>query len=112
MKVMISQPMAGKTDAQIIEVRRKAVAYLESLGHEVENTLFDCFSDNLLLENGFKQIPLFYLAHSLESMSRCDAVYFCNGWQHARGCKIEHEAAEKYGLVLMYENGDAYETHR
>ena len=107
MKIMISQPMAGKTDAQIIETRRKAVTYLESLGHEVENTLFDCFSDNLLLENGFKQIPLFYLAHSLEAMSRCDAVYFCDGWQHARGCKIEHDAAVEYGLLVFHESGAA-----
>lgn len=104
MKAMISQPMAGKTDAKIIEVRRKAVAYLESLGYEVENTLFDCFDDKLLLANGFKQIPVFYLAHSLESMSRCDVVYFCNGWENARGCRIEHEAAVAYGLTTLYEN--------
>lgn len=32
MKVMISQPMAGKTDGEIAETREKAKAELEELG--------------------------------------------------------------------------------
>ena len=30
-------------------------------------------------------------------MSECDTVYFCKGWENARGCKIEHEVAKSYG---------------
>ena len=37
---MISQPMAGKTEAEIAEARDKAIAKLEELGYEVVNTLF------------------------------------------------------------------------
>ena len=44
-----------------------------------------------------------FLAKSLENMSLCHAVYFCEGWQTARGCKIEHEVAEKYGMEIIYE---------
>lgn len=40
MKVMISQPMAGKTDEEIVETREKAKAELEELGYEFINTLF------------------------------------------------------------------------
>ena len=36
-------------------------------------------------------------------MSRCNAVYFCKGWENARGCKIEHDAAVAYGLKIIYE---------
>jgi hypothetical protein len=36
-------------------------------------------------------------------MSKCDAVYFCNGWENARGCKIEHDIAIAYGLLTIYE---------
>ena len=73
-KVMISQPMNGKTPEEIIEVRDKAVKYLEALGYEV-----------------------------LMYMSYCDVVYFCKGWDKTRGCILEHEAAEAYGLEIMYE---------
>ena len=31
-------------------------------------------------------------------MSKCNAVYFCKGWENARGCRIEHETAKAYGF--------------
>jgi len=40
MKVMISQPMAGKTENEIIDTRDRAITALESAGYEVVNTLF------------------------------------------------------------------------
>ena len=39
-KAMLSQPMAGKTDAEIIETREKAIAALHERGYQVINTLF------------------------------------------------------------------------
>ena len=52
---------------------------------------------------GVVQIPLCFLAKSLENMSLCHAAYFCKGWEQARGCRIEHEAAKAYGLKIIYE---------
>ena len=40
MKAMLSQPMAGKTEAEIVSTREKAVAALKAQGYEVVNTLF------------------------------------------------------------------------
>ena len=54
-------------------------------------------------ERGVVQIPLCFLAKSLENMSLCHAAYFCKGWENARGCRIEHEAAKAYGLEIIYE---------
>lgn len=39
-KAMLSQPMAGKTDAEIIETRNRAIEVLKSEGYEIVNTLF------------------------------------------------------------------------
>ena len=50
------------------------------------------------------RIPLCYLAKSLENMSLCHASYFCKGWENARGCRIEHDAAVAYGLEVLYED--------
>ena len=35
-----------------------------------------------------------------------EAVYFCKGWENARGCKLEHAVAEAYGLTIIYEEDD------
>ena len=104
-KAMLSQPMAGKTDAEIIATREKAIAALKARGYEVVNTLFtdDWDKKDAMESRGVVQIPLCFLAKSLENMSLCHAAYFCKGWEKARGCKIEHEAAVAYGLEIIYE---------
>lgn len=105
-KAMISQPMAGKTDEQIAATREKAIADLEAMGYEVVNTLFsdEWYSDAAMKERGVVQVPLCYLAKSLENMSLCHAAYFAKGWEKARGCRIEHDAAVAYGLEVLYED--------
>ena len=104
-KAMLSQPMAGKSGEEIIATREKAVKELESRGYEVINTLFtgEWYSSEKMKERGVVQIPLCFLAKSLENMSLCDAAYFCDGWENARGCKIEHDTAKAYGLEMIYE---------
>ncbi len=106
MKAMISQPMAGKTDGEIAETRERAKAELEEMGYEFVNTLFtdEWYSDEAMKERGVVQIPLCFLAKSLENMSLCHAAYFCKGWESARGCRIEHDAAVAYGLDIIYED--------
>lgn len=105
MKAMLSQPMAGKTDEEIVATRKKAIAALTELGYDVVNTLFtdEWYSREKMEERGVVQIPLCFLAKSLENMSLCHAAYFCKGWENARGCKIEHDAAAAYGLKIIYE---------
>ena len=39
-RAMLSQPMAGKTDEEIVATREKAVKALEAAGFEIVNTLF------------------------------------------------------------------------
>ena len=105
MKAMLSQPMNGKTEQEIIDTRERAIKVLTDLGYEVINTLFtdEWYSKKAMEERGVVQIPLCFLAKSLENMSLCNAAYFCKGWENARGCKIEHDAAVAYGLDIIYE---------
>ena len=108
-KAMLSQPMAGKTDEEIVATRERAIAALEAQGYEIVNTLFtdEWYSQESMKERGVVQIPLCFLAKSLENMSLCHAAYFCKGWENARGCRIEHEAAKAYGLEILYEGDES-----
>lgn len=104
-KAMLSQPMAGKTEEEIVATREKAIEELEERGYQLVNTLFtdEWYSKEQMSDRGVVQIPLCFLAKSLENMSLCHAAYFCKGWENARGCKIEHDAAKAYGLEVIYE---------
>lgn len=104
-KAIISQPMYGKTEREEKETRAKALAILKEKGYEIINTYFtdNEFSPEMMKKEGVVNIPLFYLAKTIEIMSKCNAVYFCSGWENSWGCKIEHEIAEAYNLDILYE---------
>ena len=107
-KAMLSQPMAGKSDEEIRATRERAIDALKSAGYEVVNTLFtdEWYSRENMKKRGVVQIPLCFLAKSIENMSLCHAAYFCKGWEKARGCRIEHEIAKAYGLEIICEEDD------
>lgn len=88
MKIMISQPMNGKTEKQIKDERKYLVQELEEQGHEVIDTIIKDFDDEVS--------PILYLAKSIEFLDKADAIIFMKGWEDARGCVIEHLIAEKY----------------
>jgi hypothetical protein len=97
MKVMISQPMRGKTNEQIRKERSELIFELENKGYEVLDTVFD-----IAPKDGDEAI--FYLSESIKYLAKADAVFFMKGWEKARGCKIEHEVAVEYDKQVFYEN--------
>ena len=96
-KAMLSQPMAGKTDEEIVATREKAIEVLKEKGYEIVNTLFtdEWYSNESMKERGVVQIPLCFLAKSLENMSLCHAAYFCKGWENAHNCMCTKEVDGK-----------------
>lgn len=96
MKVMISQPMRGKTNEEIKEERAELVKKLQEEGHEVVDTVFDDFPEG-------KATPVHYLAKSIEFIANVEGVVFMKGWENARGCRIEHQIAKEYGKWIREE---------
>lgn len=99
MKLFISQPMRGKTDAEIQAERAKAIdeclAYATCTGEKID--IIDSIIDGA--PDGAK--PLWYLGESLKLLSEADAAYFVLGWDENRGCKIEHMACSEYGIRII-----------
>lgn len=98
-KIFISQPMFGKTNDEITQERQLTIQMLSDIfGGDIE-----------IIDNYFKEyyphnscLALKYLAKSLELLADADIAYFCNGWDTARGCKIEHQCAVEYGIDRIY----------
>ena len=97
-KLFISQPMKGKSDEEILAVREEAIKRAtEMVKCDVE--VIDSFFQDAPVEAK----PLWYLAKSLELLAEADVAYFAEGWDEARGCKIEHECAVQYGIDRIEE---------
>lgn len=97
-KVMISQPMRGKTNEQIADERHKLASELSEEGLQV--------IDTIIKEDAPQNIDeaIYYLAKSVEFIGQVDIVVFMKGWEKARGCKIEHQVAVEYGKEIIYCN--------
>lgn len=93
MKLMISQPMRGKTNEQIKAERAELVKKLEVEGHEVVDTVFD------LAPKGVDE-AIYFLSKSIEFISQVDGLVFMPGWNAARGCRIEYQVAVEYGKFI------------
>ncbi len=102
---MISQPMGGLTEEQIVETRNRFLQFAKENNYQVVNTLFtdEWYSKKSMEERDVRNIPMQFLAKSIESMSLCNIAYFVKGWEKARGCKIEHEVAKQYNMEIIYE---------
>lgn len=95
-KLFISQPMRGKSNDEIKQVRNEALV----IAHNITNddvTLIDSFFEDAPVDAN----PLWYLGKSIELMAEADYVYFADCWWMARGCRIEHECAVQYGLTII-----------
>ena len=94
-KVFISQPMRGKSKDEILTERNRITKKIQNLigNHEVLDTYFDDF--------GECSKPLQYLAKSLFMLAAADCAYFAQGWQDARGCRIEHDSAVAYDIEVL-----------
>ena len=97
-KLFISQPMRGKTDEEILAVREKAIRSVEKqVGEPVE--VIDSFFQSAPVDAK----PLWYLGESLKLLAEADVAYFADGWNEARGCKIEHTCAVEYNIDRIEE---------
>lgn len=96
MDVFISQPMNGKKTGEIEYEREEFVKDLKKC---LLDTIFHFTED----------IPsLVYLGRSIEALAKADLAVFMDGWENARGCRIEHQAAKDYGIPTLELNGFWY----
>lgn len=97
MKLMISQPMRGKTNEQIREERAELVKQLEAEGHEVVDTVFENAPAD-------EDTAIYMLSQSIRYIGKVDGLVFMPGWENARGCRIEYQVASAYGKFIKVLN--------
>ncbi len=102
-KIYISQLMHGRTEEEILNERKFLIQFAEDIlnvdDYEVQfiDSYFGSDSDK-----DFQNNPLWYLGESLKQLSQADGVIFGPGWTHGRGCLIEKQCCELYGIPIVY----------
>ena len=97
MKLFISQPMAGKTEKEILDERERVLIKVKELFPNQNIEVIDSFFD------GEPKTPLWYLGESIKLLGQADIVYFCKDWEKYRGCCIENECCVRYSIKHIEE---------
>ena len=97
-KVFISQPMSGLADAKIKEERAKATEIVKDYFKDEEVEIIDSYIEDASFD---ERSPVYFLGESIKCLSEADFIFFAKGWDHSRGCKIEHAIAENYRISYM-----------
>lgn len=95
MKIYLSLPISGRIEKEARHQADLAKAALSRAGHIVVNP-FD-------IPCGKNPTYADYLCTDLRALADCEAIYLCKGWQFSRGCRIERNFAEEFGLQVMTE---------
>lgn len=107
MKVFISVPMRGRTDEEIAKAIEIAKSKLSEMAQK--NQEYIIYVDNFVSmrdDTDIKDPAMYCLGGAIQKMSKCDAIYFCPGWDEARGCIIERQVAIQYGLMRLYQDDE------
>lgn len=100
MRVMISQPLGGFDEEERLQEREAVSAMLRAWGHEIWGEL----SERTAIPKGVSQ-ELWRLGRRLQDMAGADAVYFMDGWEQDRRCRLEYEACRLYYKIPMNNAG-------
>jgi hypothetical protein len=95
-KVFISQPMASKSDDEILSERNKAIKKVKSSypndNIEILDSFFGDYNGNAVQ----------FLGKSILLLGEADLIVLISGWSEARGCVIEEAVAKAYNIECMY----------
>ena len=95
MTVFISLAMHDREDSEAQNDIQLATDAIKQIFSEEENLQIISTIDNRAPSGAGR---LWYLGQAITLLDSTDVVYFCPGWENAKGCQIEHHICELYGI--------------
>lgn len=101
-KIFISVGMRGRTDEAILSDIQRAKDFI----------MRDFTEDQVEIIHTFTTEPpedkrrLACLGESIKVLGECDMCFFCDGYRCHRGCMVEQEVCNQYGIKTLYEDYD------
>lgn len=98
-KVFISQPMRGKSEEEILATRSIIEQIIQKkLNGEAE--IVDSYFEEYPCAKDHKNLPLKFLAKSIDKLAEADVMFMLDDGNYSRGCSIELNCAVEYGLIV------------
>ena len=97
MKIFISQPITGKTNAEIFATRKNITTKLKA-------KYPDATIINSVILGGNDTNDIKYLGITLNLMADADLVVFANDRSGSKGCQVEYYVASLYGKDIIEES--------
>ena len=97
MKVFISQPITGKSTAEIMATRKNITTKIKAVYP-------DATIINSLMLGGNDTNDIKYLGLTISLMGDADLVVFANNRSNSKGCQVEYYVATLYGKEIKDES--------
>ena len=98
-KVYISLPMKGLDLHRQRMIANEISIVLKSKGYITVNPFELCEMVNKSLNDEHYYAEC--MGKDIAELLKCDAVYFCKGWDRSDGCVLEYWAAEIYNKKII-----------
>jgi len=89
--------MFGRNDDIIRKERNELKSYFTSMGYEIIDSYIEDQAPDSVHQGAW------YLGKSIQLLSSADITFFMDGWQNARGCKIERLVSHEYGIPIIHD---------
>lgn len=100
MRIYISIPITGHDPEEQKAKAERFAKDIDAIGHDP----FNPFSIPEATSHVSEQAKYaHFMGEDIKELLMCDAAYFSRGWEQSKGCRLEHAAAEIYGLKIFYE---------
>lgn len=102
MKIYISIPITGQ-EATYEQRLDAAVEYVKKMYPKYDiiitpKDVAERLEDYQPMKPKYKE----YLLADMKAISRCDAIFMCQGWSYSDGCYAEWSFALAIGLTILY----------
>lgn len=91
--------MIGLSREEIIQKRASITKKLEERFGNI--TVIDSYFAEFDLMKSSLNASVYCLGRAIIKLSEADIVVFAEGWENARGCRIEHTIAQDYGMDII-----------
>lgn len=99
MRLFVSVPTMGRSDEAVDAVKQAALKRVrETLDPSAELTDNYCHEDAPVDGD---RAGIWYLGDSLKRLAESETAFFADGWETARGCRIERAVCEAYGVGIL-----------
>ena len=99
LKVFVSVPTLGRADSEV-DAEKSAILDRLRAVHDEPVELIDSYVSEDAPVSG-DRAGAWYLGESIKRLATADAACFADGWEKARGCRIERLVCERYNIPVF-----------